>query len=440
MENRINAMLSASVFGGKLNTHSSSYAWYVAIVLMLCNTLALLDAKLPYIVIQSIKADLSLTDTQLGLIVGPVFALTFAVVGIPISKISDRYIRKYVIATAVVVWSGFTAAGGLAHLFLPFLMSRTGVALGESACIPAAHSMIADYFPERSRAKAIALCMAGNSIGSCLGFVLGGRLNDLYNWRIAMFAVGASGVFLTVLILLTVKEPRRNDAQLDQARPKRSIGAFFRVPAIRYTAIGATFLGFSAGAVAWIPAYIMRSFHLSASQTGAALGLLMGIVSVAGVLSGGAFSDWLSRRDPRHGFWFLSGSFVLAAAAGFGALLMTEYSLFLSLFALQVFLVSFYSGPTFATIQSLVHPTARSFASAIVLFGFGGIGLSGGAFLTGWLSDLLAVRFGSDSLRWAIMIIAVTPTVCAAFSYMAGSRHLKAGHLRRPQLSERFGG
>jgi MFS family permease len=126
--------------------HGTWYAWYVVFILTGCYTLAFVDSKIIFILIEKLKSDLALTDTQLGIIAGPAFSLMYAAGAIPIAKLSDRISRKFVIAAAVSVWSAFTAAGGLTQSFFPFMLSRTGVALGESALTPAAHSVFADYF------------------------------------------------------------------------------------------------------------------------------------------------------------------------------------------------------------------------------------------------------------------------------------------------------
>ena len=225
----------------------AAYAWYVTFILTACYTLSFMDSKLPFILVQLIKKDLALTDTQMGILAGPAFSLTYAICTIPLAKLSDRLTRKYIIAGAVTIWSAFTASCGLAHSFTSFMFGRVGVAFGESALTPAAHSIIADYFPERQRAKVIAIYFSGIAIGSFLALAVGGFLADRYGWRSTMYAVGTTGVVLALLMLTTVREPVREQRDAARNRSEGNLVALFANPAIRNTIFGGTILGIGMG-------------------------------------------------------------------------------------------------------------------------------------------------------------------------------------------------
>jgi predicted MFS family arabinose efflux permease len=404
--------------------HSVAYAWYVTFILTACYTLSFMDSKIPFILVQFIKKDLALTDTEMGILAGPAFSLTYALCTMPLAKLSDRFTRKYIIAGAVTIWSAFTASCGVAHSFGSFMFGRVGVAFGESALTPAAHSIIADYFPERQRAKVIAIYFSGIAVGSFLALAAGGFLADRYGWRSTMYAVGATGIVLALLMLTTVREPVREQKDPARNRSEGSILALFANPAIRNTIIGGTILGIAGGShSAWTPAYIMRTFGLSATATGATYGVLAGVVALTGTLLGGFLASWLSGKDIRYGHRLLAVSFLLAAPCMVVALCVDSYSLFMIFSAMAGLLLVVYPGPTYATIQSLVQPGARSFAAAVTLFCIQGIGLAGGAFLTGWLSDKFAGQYGANSLRWSMIVMCLT-SVWAAFHYWAASNHL----------------
>ena len=408
----------------RLTASGTWYAWYVVFILTACYTLAFVDSKIPFILVQAIKSDLDLTDTQLGIIAGPAFSLMYAVGALPIAKLSDRIARKYVIAVAVAVWSGFTAAGGATYSFLPFMFSRTGVAFGESALTPAAHSIFADYFPERQRSKVIAVYSCGIALGGFLALTLGGLLSDRFGWRTTLMIVGSVGLVLSLLVAATVREPSRNLGSSTRRMSDGSLAALLADPAIRNTIIGGTVLGLANGSLsAWTPAYIMRTFHLSASATGASYGATMGIMAIVGTLAGGIIAGWLSARDIRYGFRLLAGAFALATVTKLASLITDNYALFLLFGSISGFLLLFYPGPTYATIQSLAKPNARSFASAVTMFCINGIGIAGGAFLTGWLSDRLVPVFGADSLRWSLGILSLL-SVWSALHYWRASYHL----------------
>lgn len=404
--------------------HGTWYAWYVVFILTGCYTLAFVDSKIIFILIETLKSDLALTDTQLGIIAGPAFSLMYAAGAIPIAKLSDRISRKFVIAAAVSVWSAFTAAGGLTQSFFPFMLSRTGVALGESALTPAAHSVFADYFGEGQRSTVIAIYSCGIALGATLAMVLGGILSDHFGWRTTLMIVGGVGAALSVLVAVTVREPKRDLATSARQMSEASLAALFADPAIRHTIIGGAVLGIANGsASAWGPAYVMRNFHLSASVTGATYGSLLGILAIVGTLSGGLIAGWLSTKNIRYGFRLLAGAFFIATVAKLLSLATSSYILFLAFAAISSVLHSFYPGPTYATIQSRAKPNARSFASAVTMFCINAVGLAGGAFLTGVLSDRLASEFGAESLRYALGIMSLM-SAWSAIHYWKASSYL----------------
>lgn len=402
--------------------HGKLYGWYVVTVLMLCQMLAALDAKLPFILVESLKHDLKLSDTQIGLITGPAFSLTYAIAAIPIAKFSDRHVRVRIIASAIVVWSALTAIGGLAQGMKSLLVSRTGVAIGEAALTPAAHSIIADYTDRGSRPKAIAIYSLGLAIGTFLALSLGGYLNDQFGWRTTLFITGASGLAMALLVLATIREPKREQASSERQLPKGDLLSLLRNKPVRNLLLGGAILGIGSGALnSWAPAYIMRTFNLSATETGASFGAIAGGVAVLGILCGGFIGGWLAQREPRNAFRLLALAFIIAMIAQMGSLLTDSYSLFLILSALSIFLVAFYLAPTYATIQSTVDPSARSFAAAVTLFCISGIGLASGAFVCGLLSDLFRPSYGANSLKIALLIL-------SAFKLWAAAHYFLVGH------------
>ncbi len=408
----------------RITVRGTWYAWYAVFILTGCYTLAFLDSKIPFILVEKIKSDLALSDTQLGIIAGPAFSLMYAIGAMPIAKLSDRISRKFVIAAAVFVWSGFTAAGGATNSFLPFMLSRTGVAFGESALTPAAHSIFADYFPVTQRPTVIAIYSCGIALGASLALLVGGVLSDHLGWRSTLMIVGGVGLALSLLVAITLREPSRDLGSSTRQMSEGSIAALFANPAIRHTIIGGTILGIANGSVsAWGPAYIMRTFHLSASATGATFGTLVGILMILGTLGGGLIAAFLSKKDLRYGFRLLAVAFAIATIAKLTSLMMPSYALFLLFSAIAIALQMFYPGPTYATIQSLANPSARSFASAVTMFCVNAVGIAGGAFLAGWLSDRLAPEFGAESLRYSLGILSFM-SAWSALHYWRASCYL----------------
>lgn len=405
--------------GGERDDRSGFYGWYVTVALALCAMLSYMDASLPYILVEAVKADLKLTDTQIGLITGPAFSLTYAICALPIAKISDRYIRKRVICTAIVFWSALTAAAGLAHGFATFALTRIGVALGESALTPAANSIISDNTTPTTRPIALAVYTLGMPLGGILALVLGGWISDNYGWRTAFFLIGGLGLFLTLLVAFTVREPvrRRDNTEFDT--PKGDIRSLFGHATLRNILVGGAVTGMSLSPLhAWGPAYTMRTFGLTATETGASFGPSVGIPAIIGMIVGGVVASSFAARRPAHTFRLLAILLILATAAQIASLLVSSYVFYLLLVAVTSFCVAFYTAPVLATIQSLVDPRTRSFAAAVAMFCISGIGLASGAFLTGFLSDLLRSSFVGESLRWALMILTIIRLWAAVHFYM----------------------
>ncbi len=405
-----------------------AYRWYVLTVLTLCYTLSFVDTKLPFILIEQIKYDLHLTDTQLGLIAGPAFSLVYACAAIPIARISDRGGRNIVLGSAVLVWSLFTFAGGLVRTPVQLLLSRTGVAVGEAACTPASHSLIADYFEPSLRGRALAIYMTGSTLGTTIAMAGGGLLAEYASWRVAMFVVGASGLVLTLAMFLTVREPQAPiPAREVEADGRMTVSDMLRVPAIRNVLVAGTFTCVTLGSVtAWTPAFASRYFAMSVGSIGVSLGLAAGALGLVGTLTGGFANDALSRRRPGAGLALLAAVIALSTLLRAASFFMSGYGGFLAVGSVATLLLMFYTGPSYATVQAAVPRAVRSRASALLMFGFNGIGIASGAYCTGLVSDLLAPRLGADSLRIAMLLV-TSGSLLASGYYALAARALGRG-------------
>ena len=407
------------------------YAWYVVGLLMAAYTLSFIDRKLPFILVESIKKDLSLTDTQIGLLTGVMFALVYSIAGVPLGRLSDRGSRKSILALAVLAWSGLTALGGFASNFWWLGASRAGVAAGEAVCTPAAHSMIADYVSPAYRARALGVYLVGGQLGILMGLSLGGLISDLANWRVAMWSLGIPGALLAALIWLTVKEPPRRADPPAVTAPSRqgmveAIRLFAVHPVLRNLFLAITFASITSGAFqAFAPAYVMRSFGLTTSETGWTYGLVLGLAGMAGTLLGGMVGDRLRSGTPGRALRWVAVS-VLGGALSLGAALIAPgYGIFLAFtFVMQAGALTS-AGPAFATIQSIVPSRMHAMASAIYLFGGSGIGLSVGPLAAGLISDRLAGLAPGEALRLALLVLAV-PNLIAALCFYRASRGLRA--------------
>jgi predicted MFS family arabinose efflux permease len=414
--------------------HSGGYRWVVLLLLTLAYVVSMIDRQLPFILAQPIKAELHLSDTEIGLLGGILFAGFYAICGLPLARLADLYSRKFILAGAIAFWSLLTGFGGLAINFIQLAISRIGGAVGEAGCTPAAHSLIADYFPLSKRATAIAVYSIGGPIGTMLGLILGGWINDVYNWRVALLVVGLPGILLAAAIMLFLREPARGSTDEKPASPLRKdrpgLMQTFRLlwsrKCFRHMATGVGLYAFGASAkVAFAPAFLMRSHGLSAGEAGAALGLVVGISGIAGTLAGGILADILGKADKRWYLWLPGIALFLAAPSLAISFLAPGTAMSLGFLVPSYGLGILFIAPTFAIAQALVDPRARAMASAVLMASMFIIGNSFGPTIVGAVSDYLMPTMGRDSLRWALSLTALT-NLWGVYHYFRAAHFVRA--------------
>jgi predicted MFS family arabinose efflux permease len=389
---------------------STAYAWFVVVALMLGHILNFVDRQLPIILIESIKRDLQLTDTQIGLLAGLAFTLAYSIAGVVLAFASDRYSRKWVIVGSLTAWSIFTAVGGLAQNFVQFALARLGVAIGESGGTPPAHAMIVDYFPPQSRALPLAVFSAGASIGFMAGLMLGGFINDYANWRVALFLAMPPGILLAIVIAVAVRERPAHARPVHRHVAEKSpsfldvLRHFLRTRSLIVLVCGGACYSFALGGVTtFLAAFFIRSHGLSTSMVGLMMGLGLGVGAGIGTVIGGYAADRAGRRDVRLRLWTPAVISSATVPLVVSALLVSSPMLAMVLLAFGWVASSSFLAPFASSVQSLVPSNMRATASAVSLIFTQGIGYSSGALLIGAVSDLLAPVAGVNSLRYALI-------------------------------------
>jgi MFS family permease len=422
-------------------TLSTAYTRYALGLLVVVYVFNFIDRSILSILLESIKEEFQVSDTYLGLLSGPAFAILYSVVGLPIARWSDRGSRTTIISLAILAWSAMTAVTGLAANFTHLLLARIGVGIGEAGCSPPAHSLISDYFPPSRRATALSIYALGIPIGGGIGFLAGGLLDEYFDWRTAFIVVGLPGVLLAGLVKLTLKEPTRGayDAPTQASAPQPAITEVLRfmnsLKSFRHMAIAAALHAFYGyGAAAFIATFFRRSHEMESSEIGSWLAAIAFTAGAAGTFLGGYLGDRLGKADVRWYMWLPGLGTAAFIPFAFLLYLSPDPHLALILYFPGSILGGLYLGPTFAMTQTLVPPSMRATAAAILLFTINIIGLGLGPQGVGILSDLLVPTYGNESLRYALLITVVTFAAWSVLHYGMASRTLQADLERRNSL------
>ena len=386
------------------------------------------DRYMIAILLPNIGQEFHLSDTQLGFLTGVAFTLLYAVLGVPIARLADRFSRKRILLSALAIWSVMTAACGVVHNYVQLVFARVLVGIGEAGSSPPSYSVIANLYPARHRATAMAVYLAGSPGGIVVGFVLGGWVAQSYGWRYALLVTGLCGLVFSVLLKGLFTEPRRGGVDGLPDTPATSLRqGLTRLLAnrtFRHAAMGSAFYNALAVAfVNWMPSFFVRSHGLSVKQTGFVLALIFGPVQMVGLLAGGAVSDGLAQLDLRWylrvpGIVMLLGAPLLMVSLG-----VHDTTLALACLAVPLLIGGMQVSPIFAITQSLVEVRVPAVASAVLILIINVISGGVGPLAVGMLSDSLVASFGAESLRLALLIVTPAFSLWAAFHYFMGSRN-----------------
>jgi predicted MFS family arabinose efflux permease len=402
---------------------------YALIMLTIAYAFNFIDRQILVILQEPIKADMGLSDAQLGLLSGFSFALVYITAGIPIAYWADRGNRRNIVALAVTIWSGMTALSGFAQNYTQLLFARIGVGIGEAGGSPPAHAMISDYYPPAQRATALSIYSTGVHIGVLIGFLAGGFISQMLGWRAAFMAVGLPGVIFAVIFFLTVKEPERGQWEsTEQAEYKPTIAETVRVLAnyrsFWYLAAGAGLTAFAGyGNGNFTPSFLMRSHGLEVSNVGILLAIFGGGGGVIGTLSGGYLADRIGATDKRWYFWIPAACGALALPLSFPYLLLDNIYVVVGLMFIVTILINTYLGPCLAISHTLVPPAMRALTSAILFFVLNLIGLGMGPLTAGLLSDYFTQTYGDDGLRYAMIVVGLISSV-GVLMFLLAARNL----------------
>jgi len=406
---------------------TARYKNYLLALLLVVAAFNYVDRFALGLVLENIKADLHLSDAQLGLLTGIAYALFYAFMGIPIARWADRGNRVTIIILTTVVWSFMVALSGAATSFAQLMLIRVVVGIGEAGCVPPAYSLFGDYFNRAERPRANAVYQQAANISLIIAYFVAGWLNQLYGWRVMFVIVALPGFVIAVLTWLTIEEPRRRRplerdkkgsmpsstrepesgpaVTASQASMKEVLKTLWGNSTFRHLLYAISlyyFLGY--GTMQWQPAFLERSFGVQSGELGTWLAAVYGVSGILGTYWGGV---WASRYAPNNEGLQLKAmaviNVVFNGAAWAMIYLASNLYWALGFMGLATLGGTTINGPLFSTMQTLVPAHMRAVSVALVLLFANLIGMGFGPLAAGVLSDALRPLFGQESLRYALL-------------------------------------
>lgn len=426
-----------------MKTETSSavpaHAWRALFILTLIYVCHSIDRSVMSIVVEPVKAEFALSDSQIGVLSGLIYAVLYAIAGVPLGYFIDRVNRRNLLAGLVAIWSGFTALCGVTQNYTQLLIARAAVGAAEAGGAPTAISMISDLFPERRRSSAISIFWVSTAIGTALSFGIGGIVAANYGWRAAFLVAGAPGLFLAVLLLLTVKEPERGaadevrkDARQEAPSLIETFGFVVRNASLLNAFIAVAFkAAVLSGVLVWAASYLIRVQDLPLAYAGIVVGGSIALFGGLGSLAGGFIGDLVVKHAGLKRLP-LAPSLTSALTAAFVAVFALTDSLVVAVAAFAAFEVAsrMYTAPAYAFVVSIVDPRMRGVVTSALQVAANLIGYGLGPFIVGVVSDQIG---SDDSIRYGLLGLSVVSVWVAAHFYLAA--HFARNDVGEPECA-----
>ncbi|WP_206613433.1 spinster family MFS transporter [Parahaliea mediterranea] len=444
----MNSSLDSSAHLDTNNVLASS--WYMVVLCMVAYVFSFIDRQILALLVEHIRADFDLNDTQFSLIHGFSFALFYALMGLPIARMADTRSRPAIIAIGVAVWSAATMVCGLAKNFWHLFFARMGVGVGEAALSPAAYSMITDAFPKSRLGLALGIYSMGSFFGAGIAFMVGGVaiewvvssigtitipvIGEIKPWQMTFFIVGAPGLLLAALFQLTVRDPARKGVEEGHSGYSLAeVGAYMRLNWQTFLSLN---LGFGLlsmvlfALLSWSPAFLLRNFELATREVGLYLGSIVLVCNALGVLASGCLTDFWSRRG------HTDAAMKSGMTGGIGALLpalafpfMPGLDSTIAVLAVAFFFASFPLATSAAALQIAAPNRMRAQVTAVFFLFLNLFGITGGATLVALCTDYLFREENLVGYSMALVagigaVLAVVVTACGCKYYRATARQV----------------
>ncbi len=431
---------------------SPLYTRYVLGMVLLTMVFNNIDRTVLSILVEPVKEEFALSDTEMGFLLGPAFAIVYSILVLPIGRYADSIgVRRNIVSASLFLWSLFTCATGFVSSHLQLAVMRMGVGVGEAGATAPSVSMLSDYLPPERRARGMSVISIGAVVGMGIGMVAGGWIYERFGWRGAFIAAGLPGVFLAVVYRLTIREPVRGGSEGRSAIPS---GAFLPdLKALLGTRTYLFILGANAfslfasmGRNLWEPTFLVRTYEMGQFHAGTWYFLTSPVPSMLGIFLGGYFADRFGKRDKRWYLWVpafgqLVSAPILVCFLLWPASHVIALPSFLAGTAFEVIPVAlvfsivgsviggFFTAPFISTIQGVSPLRMRAFAAAVSTLISTLIGLAGGPLVVGAIADSLTAEFAGDALRYALLFPTLMPLISGVVCLL-GARYVRDDLLR----------
>lgn len=433
-----------------MNLHHGKNSHYTLCVLTLVYMMSFIDRQIISILIEPIKREFKITDTEIGLLTGIIFSLFYAGLAVPFARYADRANRRNFIAYCCAAWSTMTILCGMATGYASLALTRIGLAIGEAGATAPSLSMVADLYPPAKRGRAMSIFWLGPQLGMLVGLTTAGWIAHEYGWRTAFIAVGIPGIILALLLRFTTDEPARG--QWEAVKPPPTTEPFKAVLKdllcskvfMLLSAVG-LLMGFAGyGIGIWTPSFLMRSHGMTLTTAAATMGLAGGIMAVLGTLASGWLCDKLAKRNPR---WRLGvpaigcllavptgGAFFLIDTGGSWSVQGFNIPHEVGFFMLFSLTAASWTAPINSVLPDIIPPHRRATAIAIFNLGLTLIGAGLGPLFVGFLSDTFHAVHGPEGLRIALAISTVACYTTASVMLLLAASKLKTQNSQQTSI------
>ena len=410
---------------------------YVLVFLTLVSTLNYFDRSVLSLMLPLIKKDFLVSDTTLGVVTGLI--AVYAMAGVPVAWLAERWSRRNIVAIGLFVWSLMTGVTGLITNVWQLGGARFAMALGESAGLAPSQSILSDLFSKRARPVVLSIITTASSIALLIYSPAAGWLASLpakalgsfaayHGWRVVFLAAGVPGLILALLMLLTIREPRHHavGGAAPAAPLGEALGFLGGSKAFLWCLLGTSIMGvYLYGVSAWDASFLNRVRHFSVPQIGQIFQPIRGGVSAIGIVLGGLLSARLERLDPRWRCWIPGLACLLMAPFQFIYLFSNDAPVWISSYAVAALFSIMHQGPIYAVYVSVARARSRAVAVSVALLGATVLGQFGGPILIGWLNDHMHAQFGDEAIRYSMLVV-MACAFLAGLCYLVASRYVVA--------------